>query len=94
MIKRFCLPIVFLVLLIATTASGQDANGNEKPRVEVHCYDPLTGVERKRETPTPIAHRGLLRHAPENTLPAFAACLELGMGFEHDEGWAAGCFAR
>jgi len=31
-----------------------------------------------------VAHRGLLRHAPENTLPAFAACLELGMGFELD----------
>lgn len=35
-------------------------------------------------SPIPIAHRGLLRHAPENTLPAFAACLELGMGFELD----------
>ena len=34
--------------------------------------------------PISIAHRGLLRHAPENTLPAFAACLELGMGFELD----------
>ena len=34
--------------------------------------------------PILIAHRGLLRHAPENTLPAFAACLELGMGFELD----------
>ena len=34
--------------------------------------------------PIPIAHRGLLRHAPENTLPAFAACLALGMGFELD----------
>ncbi|MDG1896952.1 MAG: glycerophosphodiester phosphodiesterase family protein [Fuerstiella sp.] len=34
--------------------------------------------------PVPVAHRGLLRHAPENTLPAFAACLELGMGFELD----------
>ena len=32
----------------------------------------------------PIAHRGLLRHAPENTLSAFAACLDLGMGFELD----------
>lgn len=31
-----------------------------------------------------VAHRGLLRHAPENTLPAFAACLELGAGFELD----------
>ncbi len=26
----------------------------------------------------------MLRHAPENTLPAFAACLDLGMGFELD----------
>jgi len=26
----------------------------------------------------------MLRHAPENTLPAFAVCLELGMGFELD----------
>lgn len=34
--------------------------------------------------PIPVAHRGLLRHAPENTLPAFAACVELGMGFELD----------
>ena len=34
--------------------------------------------------PIPVAHRGLLRHAPENTLPAFAVCLELGMGFELD----------
>ncbi|CAK9014915.1 Putative glycerophosphodiester phosphodiesterase YhdW (Glycerophosphoryl diester phosphodiesterase) [Durusdinium trenchii] len=34
--------------------------------------------------PIPIAHRGLLHHAPENTLPAFAVCLELGMGLELD----------
>ncbi|MFV2066093.1 MAG: glycerophosphodiester phosphodiesterase [Pirellulales bacterium] len=34
--------------------------------------------------PILVAHRGLLRHAPENTLPAFATCLELGMGFELD----------
>ncbi len=34
--------------------------------------------------PIPVAHRGMLRHAPENTLPAFAACLDLGMGFELD----------
>ncbi|MCP4170371.1 MAG: hypothetical protein GY758_06310 [Fuerstiella sp.] len=36
------------------------------------------------DAPIPVAHRGLLRHAPENTLPAFSACLELGMGFELD----------
>lgn len=34
--------------------------------------------------PVPVAHRGLLRDAPENTLPAFAACLDLGFGFELD----------
>ena len=34
--------------------------------------------------PVLIAHRGLLRHAPENTIPAFASCLNLGMGFELD----------
>ncbi|MBL4884282.1 MAG: hypothetical protein JKY95_07085 [Planctomycetaceae bacterium] len=34
--------------------------------------------------PIPVAHRGMLRHSPENTLPAFAVCLELGIGFELD----------
>ena len=38
------------------------------------------------EPPHPliVAHRGLLRHAPENTLPNFRACLELRLGFEFD----------
>lgn len=31
-----------------------------------------------------VAHRGLLLHAPENTLANFTACLELGLGFEFD----------
>jgi len=34
--------------------------------------------------PIPVAHRGLLHHAPENTLPAFAGCLDRSMGFELD----------
>jgi glycerophosphoryl diester phosphodiesterase len=34
--------------------------------------------------PLPVAHRGLLRHAPENTLAGFRACLELRLGFEVD----------
>lgn len=34
--------------------------------------------------PAIVAHRGLLRDAPENTLRAFAACLELRIGFELD----------
>jgi len=38
------------------------------------------------EPPHPliVAHRGLLRHAPENTLANFRACLELRLGFEFD----------
>ncbi|MCA9015685.1 MAG: hypothetical protein KDA77_10175 [Planctomycetaceae bacterium] len=34
--------------------------------------------------PVLIAHRGMLRHAPENTLPAFRVCLDLRIGFELD----------
>src|SRR5262245_25559478 len=36
------------------------------------------------ERPALIAHRGMLRDAPENTLTAFAACIHLGLGFELD----------
>jgi glycerophosphoryl diester phosphodiesterase len=35
-------------------------------------------------TPKIVAHRGLIRHAPENTLASFRACLELHIGFELD----------
>jgi len=34
--------------------------------------------------PLVIAHRGLMKHAPENTLAAFRACLDLRMGIEVD----------
>src|SRR5438270_2134907 len=34
--------------------------------------------------PLIVAHRGLLRHAPENTMANFRACLELRLGFEFD----------
>ena len=43
----------------------------------------LASVSLKAD-PILISHRGLLQHAPENTLPAFATCLELGMGLELD----------
>jgi glycerophosphoryl diester phosphodiesterase len=34
--------------------------------------------------PRVVAHRGLLKHAPENTLANFRSCLELRLGFEVD----------
>lgn len=37
----------------------------------------------QRETSV-VAHRGLLRDSPENTLPNFAACLDAHLGFEFD----------
>ncbi|MBM3835601.1 MAG: hypothetical protein FJ403_20490 [Verrucomicrobia bacterium] len=37
-----------------------------------------------QERPRIVAHRGLLKHAPENTLANFRACLELRIGFEFD----------
>lgn len=40
---------------------------------EVQAADPLL-----------VGHRGLVRHAPENTLAAFAACLKLRLGLELD----------
>jgi glycerophosphoryl diester phosphodiesterase len=38
------------------------------------------------DAPAPriVAHRGLFKHAPENTVAAFAACLDLRLGFELD----------
>jgi len=34
--------------------------------------------------PRIVGHRGLMRHAPENTLSGFAACIDLRLGFELD----------
>ena len=38
----------------------------------------------RRAEPILLAHRGLTRHAPENTLPAFAAAIALEMAIELD----------
>ncbi|WP_235905075.1 glycerophosphodiester phosphodiesterase [Tautonia marina] len=35
-------------------------------------------------SPFPVGHRGLLSHAPENTLAGFRACIDLQIGFELD----------
>ena len=42
------------------------------------------GGEQAAQEPVFLSHRGLARHAPENTLPAFAASLELRLSFEFD----------
>lgn len=46
----------------------------------------IPGTNNAADLPPPliVAHRGLLRHAPENTLSNFRACLELRLGFEFD----------
>lgn len=46
--------------------------------VLLHAEEPL------REAPRLIGHRGLIRHAPENTFAGFAACIEVQVGFELD----------
>ena len=38
----------------------------------------------KQTNPTVLAHRGLRQYAPENTLPAFAAAIEVGLSLELD----------
>jgi glycerophosphoryl diester phosphodiesterase len=45
-----------------------------------------TGQPGKETRPEPhiVGHRGLMRHAPENTLAGFAACIDLRLGFELD----------
>src|SRR6476469_4312332 len=47
----------------------------------VAATSPAVAAEHR---PLAVAHRGLLRHAPENTLANFRACLELRLGFEFD----------
>ena len=47
----------------------------------VVAWLPATAAEPR---PLVVAHRGLLRHAPENTLANLRACLELRLGFEFD----------
>lgn len=41
-------------------------------------------AEEPRAVPNVVGHRGLLLHAPENTLANFDACLQLRLGFEFD----------
>jgi glycerophosphoryl diester phosphodiesterase len=44
----------------------------------------VSAVAEEPARPLIVAHRGLLQHAPENTLANFRACLELRLGLEFD----------
>ena len=46
------------------------------------CLVTAYGQAIAADPPLIVAHRGLLLHAPENTLANFRACLELRLGFE------------
>lgn len=48
----------------------------------VMASEPAVGAARK--SVQTVGHRGLIRHAPENTMAAFSACLDLRIGFEVD----------
>lgn len=63
-----------------------DAKPTGKPqRYEVTTPPVKVQVVLERaQRPLIVGHRGLLRHAPENTLTNFRACLELRLGFEFD----------
>ena len=52
---------VFLVVLLVAVTNQQVAAQDENGKQE----------------PVMLAHRGLVQHAPENTLPAFAAAIAL-----------------
>ena len=45
---------------------------------------PKPAANESSTDPILLAHRGLVQHAPENTIPAFAAAIELGLSIELD----------
>ncbi len=49
--------------------------------IPVGLYGKATAA---KSGPIVVAHRGLLKHAPENTLSNFRACMDLRIGFEVD----------
>jgi len=67
--------VVLLPVLLGLSDVWHPARGETQPP---------TVASSAGATPLVVAHRGLLKHAPENTLANFRACLELRIGFEVD----------
>jgi len=65
------------VLGVLAVFAGQPAHGAEQTNLAAQ-----QGAAAAR--PLIVAHRGLAKHAPENTLANFRACLELRLGIELD----------
>ncbi len=76
-----CLAVSCLAVSCLAVQFTAEALAVDPPKTAEHLSRAATV---RPADPVLVAHRGLLRHAPENTLPAFAACLELGFGFESD----------
>lgn len=73
--------------LVSVPGAGHGLAGGNSKQVEPARRKALAFLRahlRADTRPAVVGHRGLLRHAPENTLAGFAACLELGLGFELD----------
>ncbi len=73
--------------LVTVPGAGHGLAGGDRERVAQARRQALAFLRahlRADTRPAVVGHRGLMRHAPENTLAGFAACLELGLGFELD----------
>lgn len=75
--------------LVTVRGAGHGLAGGDKKLVEEAHARALAFIRGRLSEPSPsrplvIAHRGLLKHAPENTLSNFRACLALRTGFEFD----------
>ena len=74
--------------LVTSSNSRLSSLGNALPRFALLVLVGLsilaTNCGAAEPQPLIVAHRGLLRHSPENTLANFRACLELRLGFEFD----------
>ena len=76
--------IFFVLLLLAVPTSLTITRpATAQPATHAQSQEHAQKTQPDRQ-PALLAHRGLVRHCPENTLPAFAAAVELGLSIELD----------